>query len=109
MQYAVARYGSLNMTWQGVDQFETYTDARDLMKEIAGYLNDLTPIIIRVSCGADITSSPLFDDHSIKYITYHSADPQIGAIEHQIYAAPQVNDFGGDDAATFRKRLWNSG
>ena len=32
VQYAVARYGGLNMTWQGVDRFETYTDGAELMK-----------------------------------------------------------------------------
>lgn len=108
VQYAVARYGSLNMTWQGVDRFETYSNGRELMKEIAGYLKDLDAYHHPSSCGADITSSPLFDDHSLTYITYHSDDPQVGAIEHQLYAAPQVNDFGGNDAATFRKHLWNA-
>ena len=108
VQYVVARYGSLNMTWQGVDSFETYTDGRELMKEINGFLTELDAYHHPTSCGAAITSSPLFDDHSIQYITYHSADPQVGAIEHQIYKASQVNDFGGDDAASFRKRLWNA-
>jgi hypothetical protein len=108
VRYAVARYGSLNMTWQSVDRFETYSNGRELVKEIAGYLNDLDAYHHPTSTGAEITSSPLFDDHSIKYITYHSADPQVGAIEHQIYAGPQINDFGGNDAATFRKRLWNA-
>ncbi len=108
VQYAVARYGGLNMTWQGVDQFETYTNGRELMKEIAGYLDELDAYHHPASSGTVNTSAPLFDDHWMKYITYRSADPQVGAIEHQIYAAPQVNDFGGDDAATFRKRLWNA-
>lgn len=108
VQYVVARYGGLNMTWQGVDRFETYTDGRELMKEISGYLNELDAYHHPTSCGAAVTSSPLFEDHRVNYITYHTDDPQIGAIEHQLYAAPQVNDFGGDDAATFRKRLWNA-
>lgn len=108
VRYAVARYGSLNMTWQGVDRFETYSSGRDLMKEIAGYLSDLDAYHHPQSSGAAVTSAPLFDDHWMKYITYRSSDPQVGAIEHQIYAAPQVNDFGGDDAPTFRKRLWNA-
>jgi hypothetical protein len=108
VQYVVARYGSLNMTWQGVDRFESYKDGRELMKEIGGYLNELDAYHHPTSCGAAITSSPLFDDHWMKYITYHSDDPQVGAIEHQMYAAPQVNDFGGNDTTTFRKRLWNA-
>ena len=108
VQYAAARYAGLNMTWQTFDRFETYTNGRELAKEIAGYLKEVDAYQHPISCGADVTTGPLFDDHWMQYITYHSADPQVGAIEHQIYAAPQVNDFGGDDAATFRKRLWNT-
>jgi hypothetical protein len=108
VQYAVARYGGLNMTWQGVDRFETYNDGRELMKEIGGYLKEFDAYHHPTSCGAAITSSALFDDHWMQYITYHSADPQVGAVEHQIYGAPQVNDFGGSDAASFRKGLWNA-
>jgi hypothetical protein len=112
VQYAVARYGGMNMTWQGVDRFETYTNGRELMKEIGAYLNELDAYHHPTSCGAAITSSPLFDDHVTTYITYHSDDPQVGAVEHQIYASPQVNDFGGgltsSDTAAFRKRLWNA-
>ncbi|HEY3838731.1 MAG TPA: DUF5060 domain-containing protein, partial [Bryobacteraceae bacterium] len=108
VRYVVARYGSLNVTWQAVDRFETYANGRELVKEISGYLQELDPYHHPVSSGAVVTSSPMFDDKAIKYITYHSSDPRVGAIEHQIYAAPQVNDFGGEDAATFRKRLWNA-
>jgi len=82
------------------------------MKEIAGYLDELDAYHHPVSSGAAVTSAPLFDDHWMKYITYRSSDPQVGAIEHQIYAGPQVNDFAaagsGSDAAAFRKQLWNS-
>jgi len=108
VQYAVARYGGLNMTWQGVERFESYTNGRELMQEIAGYLKALDAYHHPQSAGAEVTSAPLFDDKWMQYISYHTAEPEAGAIEHQIYAGPQVNDFGGDDAATFRKRLWNS-
>lgn len=111
VQYVVARYAGLNMTWQGVDRFETYTNGRELMREIAGYLNDLDAYHHPISTGTDSTSGTMFDDKWMKYITYASPDYQVSAVEHQIYASPQVSDFAGpnpSDAATFRKRLWNS-
>jgi hypothetical protein len=112
VRYVVARYGGLNVTWQGIDRFDSYSNGRELMKEIGAYLGELDAYRHPTSCGAAITSSPLFDDHITTYITYRSDDPQVGAVEHQIYAAPQVNDFGGgltnNDTAAFRKRLWNA-
>jgi hypothetical protein len=110
VRYVVARYGGLNMTWQGLDRFETYENTRELMQEIARYLNTLDSYHHPQSTGTDITSAPLFDDKWMKYITYHTPDPQVGAIEHQIYPSPQINDFGAgaQDTATFRKRLWNA-
>ena len=44
------------------------------------------------------------------YILYATADDQVGAIEHQLYAAPGVNvgPPGDVDAATFRRRMWNA-
>ena len=48
------------------------------------------------------------------YITHHSADAPLGAIEHQLHAAPFVNtgvgigERGGAAADAFRKQLWNA-
>ena len=34
----MARYAGMNVTWQGVQAFETYDTGRALMKEIGGLL-----------------------------------------------------------------------
>ncbi|MDQ6699015.1 MAG: hypothetical protein M3Z36_02370, partial [Acidobacteriota bacterium] len=54
------------------------------------------------------TSAPLIDDGWMTYLTYHTSDDQIAAIEHQLYAMPGVMDFGRGDNDAARKRLWNA-
>jgi hypothetical protein len=110
VRYMVARYAPMNITWQGVDAFEEYENGRELLKEIGGLLKKLDPYQHPRSSGALVTSAPLLDDGWMNYITYHSTDDQIGAIEHQTYAAPAVNVGieGPVDADTFRRRLWNA-
>ncbi len=108
VQYLVSRYSAFNVTWQGVESFETYENGRELLKEIGTYLKSMDPYQHPRSTGTLTTSAPLIDDGWMTYLTYHTSDDQVGAIEHQLYGMPAVNDFGGgnDDAA--RKRLWNA-
>ena len=110
IRYMVARYAPMNITWQGVDAFEPYENGRELLKETGGLLKKLDPYQHPRSTGALVTSAPLLDDGWMNYITYHSTDDQIGAIEHQLYPAPAVNVGvdGAVDADTFRRRLWNA-
>jgi len=109
VSYAVARYAAMNVTWQGVDNFEDYPDARALLNEIGTALKDLDGFRHPRSCGARITSGPLLDDGWMDFAAYGNTDDNVGAIEHQLYAVPQVNlQIGGADAATARHRLWNA-
>ena len=121
VRYVVGRYAAMNVTWQGVDAFEDYADGRALLKEIGALLKQADPYQHPRSTGAHLTSSPLLDDGWMDYAAYGTADDQLGAIEHQIYAVPFVNlDLGREDsgagksgpndvdAAAFRHRLWNA-
>lgn len=114
VRYLVARYSALHVTWQGVLEFEDYENGRELLKEIGSLLKKLDPYDHPRSTGAASTSAPLFGDAWMSYITHHSADAPLGAIEHQLYAAPFVNtgvgigERGGAPADTFRKQLWNA-
>ena len=91
IRYMVARYAPMNVTWQGVDAFEEYENGRELLKEIGLLLKKLDPYQHPRSTGALVTSAPLLEDGWMDYITYRSADDQIGAIEHQLYRRPAVN------------------
>jgi hypothetical protein len=110
IRYIVARYAPMNITWQGVDAFEEYENGRELLKTVGGLLKKLDPYQHPRSTGALVTSAPLLDDGWMNYITYHSTDDQIGAIEHQLFPAPAVNAGvdGTVDTETFRRRLWNA-
>jgi hypothetical protein len=109
VSYVVARYAAMNVTWQGVDNFEDYPDARALLAEIGTALKELDGVQHPRSCGARITSAPLLDDGWMDFAAYGNTDDNVGAIEHQLYAVPSVNlQIGGADAATMRHRLWNA-
>jgi hypothetical protein len=120
IRYLVARYSPMNITWQGVQEFEEYKNGRELLKEIGQLLRTIDPYQHPRSTHTIATSSSLLQDGWMDYIAYQSSDDQVGAIEHQLYPVPAVNtEFGYEDsgagkshkhhvdADTFRKRLWN--
>lgn len=109
VRYVVARYAAMNVTWQGVDAFDDYPDARALLKEIGGALKEFDGYHHPRTSGARITSSPLLDDGWMDFVSYGNTDDNVGAIEHQLYAVPFVNRaIGGADAAALRRQLWNA-
>ena len=121
IRYLVARYSSLNITWQGVHEWETYTDGKALLKEVGLAIKKMDPFNHPRSSDSLDTSSSLAGDQWMHYVAYQNADDQLGAIEHQLYPAPFVQlrigyeDSGAGkahpqhvDFDTLRKRLWNS-
>lgn len=121
LRYAVARYTAMDVTWQGVQDFESYETGRALLKEIGDVLKTADAYQHPRSTDAAFTSSPLSGDGWMNYTLYGSPDDNLGAIEHQLYATPFVNaDFGrentggvragadGVDTDEFRHRLWNA-
>jgi hypothetical protein len=121
IRFVVGRYAAMNVTWQGVDYWEDYADARALMKEIGGVLKEMDGYGHPRTTGARVTSAPLLDDGWENIAAYGTADDAVPAIEHQLYPVPTVNlecgreDSGagkrlpGDvDSAAFRRRLWNA-
>jgi hypothetical protein len=121
IRYMVARYSSMNITWQGVHEWETYKNGRDLMKEVGLALKKTDPFDHPRSSDSLVTASPLGGNQWLHYIAYQSADIQLGAIEHQLLPLPFVQlragyeDSGAGkahplhvDTDTFRRSLWNS-
>ena len=120
IRYVVARYASLNVTWQGVHEWETYTDGKPLMKEIGLAIKKMDPFNHPRSSDSLDTSSSLAGDQWMHFVVYQNADDQLGSIEHQLYPSPFVQlrigyeDSGAGKAApqhldidALRKRLWN--
>lgn len=109
VRYMVARYAPFNVTWHGVERFEEYADGRALLREIGGYLKELDPYQHPRTTGGRVTSSVLLDDGWMNFVLHSTSDRNVNAIEHQLYAAPFVNVRAEqqEDAAAFRRRLWN--
>lgn len=121
INYVVARYSPMNVTWEIVREYETYPDGRALMKELGGLLKDTDPYQHPRSSGTLASSGGLMDDGWMNFVSHHSGDDQVCAIEHQLFATPLVNlEFAGEDSGAgkiaaedvdsdaFRHRLWNA-
>jgi hypothetical protein len=121
VSYVVGRYAPFNVTWQGLEDFETYEHGRALMKEIGGLLKELDPYQHPRSSGSLATSGALLDDGWMDFVAHHTGDDQVCAIERQLFATPSVNlKFAGEDSGAgksspedvdsdaFRHRLWNA-
>jgi hypothetical protein len=101
IRYIVARYSPLNITWQGVEEFEDYSGGRALLKELGTALAKIDPYQHPRSSNAKVTSSPLLADGWMNFVIENSTDDTIGSVEHQFYQVPFV---GVTDA----QHLWNS-
>ncbi len=121
VRYIVARYAAMNVTWQGVQEFEEYEEGRRVLREIGNLIKKLDPYDHPRTTHTVATSAPLLPDGWMDYIAYQSSSDALGAIEHQLYSVPQVNtEFAYEnsgagashdhhvDTDTFRKRLWNN-
>jgi hypothetical protein len=110
--YALSRLAAYDVTWQGIEAWESYDNGRELLKEIADYLSNLDPYKHTRSTRTSLSSGPLVDDGWLRYRSYQTGDNDDapGAIDQQIYQFPAVNNFAADspDADTFRHRLWNA-
>ena len=122
LRFLVGRYAARDVTWQGLEEFESQAGARGLLAEAGALIKQLDPYQHPRTSGARITSAPLLDDGWMDFAAYGTADAAVGAIEHQLYQVPGVAlEFaredtggagprvaGGVDAAEFRHRLWNA-
>lgn len=109
VRYLVARYAAMDITWQGFESFEQQPDGRAVLKQIGLALKKLDPYQHPRSTGAAATSSPLLGDEWMNYIASQSAADDLAAIEHQLYAAPQVSlGPATADADVSRRRAWNA-
>jgi uncharacterized protein DUF5060/uncharacterized protein DUF4038 len=119
--YIVGRYAGMNVTWQGVQSFETYDTGRALMKEIGTLLKEMDPYQHPRTSGSLATSGPLLEDGWMTFVAHHTGDDQVCAIERQLFPTPFVNlKFAGEDSGAgksqpddvdsnaFRHHLWNA-
>jgi hypothetical protein len=121
LRYVVGRFAAFDVTWQLVQEFEEYPNARAVMKEMGTELKALDSYRHPRTTHTLATSAPLAGDGWMDHILYQSSDDALGAIEHQLYRLPQVNaEFGYENSGAgashkhhvppdeFRRRLWNA-
>ncbi|HXE14177.1 MAG TPA: DUF5060 domain-containing protein, partial [Bryobacteraceae bacterium] len=108
IKYVIARYSPLNVSWQGLKDFEDRVGNRALLKELAALLKKNDSFHHTMSTDARLTSSMLLRDGWENYIIEASPDPQLAAVERQFTAAPQVHIIQGVEPDAFRHELWLS-
>jgi len=86
-----ARFSGLNITWMGAPSFENTPNGKAILKDAGTLLAKLDPYNHPRTSMADTSSSPLAGDQWMNLLSYGTADPNIGAVEHQFFAMPAVN------------------
>jgi hypothetical protein len=121
VRYVASRYSPLAITWQGVQEFEEYSDGRASLKEIGTLLKKFDPYNHPRSSHAVTTSGPLLPDGWMTHTIYQTSDNAVAGIERQLFPVPFVNaEFAYEnsgagashkhhvDPETFRRLLWHS-
>lgn len=99
----VARLAAYNITWAGLPDFDTVPNGVALARETGAKLAELDPYRHPITMLAAVTSSPLASARWQSILTYGTADPNVGAVEHQFYQLPAINT-----ATTTRAALWQA-
>lgn len=108
VRYAVARYGSLNVTWQGVERWDERPGVRAQLQALGGQLKKFDGYGHPRSSDPRVSSSPLLGDGWMTFLIEGSNKPEVGAVEHQFTNKPQIHIISASEPAAFRKELWNA-
>jgi hypothetical protein len=108
VRYLVARYGGLNVTWQGIERFEDVPGSRAMLKDINSVLRDQDAFHHPRTTDARVTSSSLARDGWMDFAVEASKDPQLGAVERQFIQMPEIHVVQSTEPDAFRHELWDS-
>ena len=86
-----SRFAALNITWMGMPAFESVPNARAILKDTGEILKRYDPYDHPRTSLAAVTSGALANDPWTSMVTYATPDPNIGAVEHQLYGEPAIN------------------
>ena len=108
IRYLVARYGGLNVTWQGIPAFEDTPGARPLLKDLYSVVQKCDGFDHPRSSGAHTSTFPLLNDGWMNYLVEGSGNPQLGAVEHQFTEQPEIHLVRATEPDAFRHEVWNA-
>ena len=83
-----ARFSGMNVTWMGAPALEDTT--RAALKETGALLRKLDAYDHPRTTLARFTSAALLGDDWMSLAAYGTVDPNVGAVEHQIYQVPAI-------------------
>ena len=92
------RFAAMNVTWELASSFENDNLSRAVLDDTGNTLKQLDSYHHPLTTGAEITSGPLLDGGWMDFLSYGTADPSIGAIEHQLYQQPAVARLGRENS-----------
>jgi hypothetical protein len=87
----ICRFAPMNLTWGGLTSFEDVAHARATLKDFGELLKKYDPYNHPRTTLASFSSAPLLGDGWMTMLDYGTPDPNVGAVEHQLYQAPAVN------------------
>ena len=108
LRYVVARYGGLNVTWQGIEHFEDTPGARAWLRQVGSFLQSYDAFKHPRSTDAQVSSSPLVRDGWMNFLIEASPDPEFGAVEHQFTEEPEIHVITATEPESFRHELWSA-
>ena len=104
----IARYGGLNVTWQGLEHFELVAGARALLNDLGTSLQKYDALRHPRSTDARESSFPLQGDGWMNYLLEASPHPEVAAVDHQFTQAPEVHVTTAIEPQAFCNELWNA-
>jgi hypothetical protein len=97
------RFAAFNITWMGVPAFENLPRGRALLKDAGALLKQFDGYDHPRTSMAASSSAALASDQWETVLSYGIVDPNVGAVEHQLYGLPQLNT-----AIQSQRDLWNA-
>jgi hypothetical protein len=98
-----SRFAGLNITWMGFAAFERVPNGRAILKDAGEILKQFDPYGHPRTSLAESTSGALGYDPWTSMLSYGTADPNVGAVEHQLYGEPAINT-----GIQSERDLWNA-
>lgn len=101
----VARFAAFNVAWMGVPAYERVSNAAAVLRDTGELLRDLDPYKHPRTTLAEYSSMSLAGERNggwMDMLAYGTADPNVGAVEHQLARIPAINT----DVKS-RADLWN--
>ena len=86
----ICRFASMNLTWMGIPSFEDVAHSRAALKEFGDLLKKYDPYDHPRTTLASLTSAALLGDGWMNLLSYGTPDPNVGAVEHQLYQSPAI-------------------